>query len=179
MSVTGVEGEERTDYTTLESTQIRQRSLRLLGSLLKPVRAQVILTMAVVVVSTAAQVAGPAFIAFGIDTGLPALVNHDWVPLGAAVAAYLLTGIVGAFLIAWYTVLTARVSQAILLDLRKRVFLHTQRLSLEFHESYTSGRIIARQTSDLDAISELLDSGINQHGRTSNCPAGVWRSARS
>jgi ATP-binding cassette subfamily B protein len=40
--------------------------------------------------------------------------------------------------------------------------LHTQRLSLEFHESYTSGRIIARQTSDLDAIRELLDSGINQ-----------------
>jgi ATP-binding cassette subfamily B protein len=162
VSVTGVEGEERTDYTAGESKQIRQRSLRLLGSLLKPVRARVILTMAVVVVSTAAQVAGPAFIAFGIDTGLPALVNHDWVPLSAAVAAYLLTGIVGAFLIAWYTVLTARVSQAVLFDLRKRVFLHTQRLSLEFHENYTSGRIIARQTSDLDAISELLDSGINQ-----------------
>ena len=49
-----------------------------------------------------------------------------------------------------------------LIDLRKRVFLHTQRLSLEFHESYTSGRIISRQTSDLDAIRELLDAGINQ-----------------
>ena len=53
-------------------------------------------------------------------------------------------------------------SQAILFDLRKRVFLHTQKLSLEFHERYTSGRIIARQTSDLDSIRELLDSGINQ-----------------
>ncbi|MDQ1556836.1 MAG: ATP-binding cassette, subfamily bacterial, partial [Actinomycetota bacterium] len=47
-------------------------------------------------------------------------------------------------------------------DLRKRVFLQTQRLSLEFHETYTSGRIISRQTSDLDSIRELLDSGINQ-----------------
>ena len=64
-------------------------------------------------------------------------------------------------LISQYTVLSARISQAILLDLRKRVFLHAQRLSLEFHESYTSGRIIARQTSDLEAIRELLDSGIN------------------
>ena len=52
--------------------------------------------------------------------------------------------VVGAVLIAWYTVLMARISQAILIELRKRVFLHTQRLSLEFHESYTSGRIIAR-----------------------------------
>ncbi|HAM26221.1 MAG TPA: ABC transporter, partial [Microbacteriaceae bacterium] len=99
---------------------------------------------------------------YGIDTGLPALVKRDWVPLGFAVFAYLFTGIIGATLIAWYTVLTARISQAILIDLRKRVFLHTQKLSLEFHESYTSGRIIARQTSDLDSIRELLDSGINQ-----------------
>ena len=67
MSVTGVEGEERSDYTKAESRQIRQRSLRLLGSLIRPVRRTVILTMIVVVVSTAAQVAGPAFIAFGID----------------------------------------------------------------------------------------------------------------
>ena len=36
-------------------------------------------------------------------------------------------------------------------------FVHTQRLSLEFHESYTSGRIISRQTSDLDSIKELPD----------------------
>ena len=48
-----------------------------------------------------------------------------------------------------------------LLDLRLRVFRHTQRLSLEFHESYTSGRIISRQTCDLEALRELLDSGIS------------------
>ena len=47
-----------------------------------------------------------------------------------------------------------------LLDLRRRVFRHTQRLSLEFHEKYTSGRIISRQTSDLDALRELLDGGV-------------------
>ena len=161
-NITGVEGEERNDFSKAESRQIRDRSLRLLNSLLRPLWARVTLTIIVVVISTAAQVAGPALIAFGIDTGLPALVKHDWVPLGFAVGAYLFTGVIGAVLIAWYTVLTARISQAILIDLRKRVFLHTQRLSLEFHESYTSGRIIARQTSDLDAIRELLDSGINQ-----------------
>ena len=161
-TITGVEGEERNDFSKAESRQIRDRSLRLLNSLLRPLWARVTLTIVVVVISTTAQVAGPALIAFGIDTGLPALVKHDWVPLGLAVGAYLFTGVIGAVLIAWYTVLTARISQAILIDLRKRVFLHTQRLSLEFHESYTSGRIIARQTSDLDAIRELLDSGINQ-----------------
>ncbi|MCU1544229.1 MAG: transporter ATP-binding protein [Microbacteriaceae bacterium] len=160
--VEGVEGEERHDFTTAESRQIRDRSLRLLGSLLRPERGRVILTMVVVIISTAAQVAGPALIAYGIDRGLPALLDRDWFPIGATVAAYLVAGIVGAVLIAWYTVLTAKIGQAILFDLRTRVFLHTQQLSLEFHESYTSGRIIARQTSDLDSIKELLDSGVNQ-----------------
>ena len=162
MSVLGVEGEERDDFSKDESSQIRRRSVRLLGSLLSPLKARVTLTMIVVIVSTAAQVAGPALIAFGIERGLPALLDGDWAPLVLVVVAYLVTGIIGAVLIAWYTVLAARISQAILIDLRKRVFLHTQRLSLEFHESYTSGRIIARQTSDLDAIRELLDSGVNQ-----------------
>ncbi|WP_308467606.1 ABC transporter ATP-binding protein [Rathayibacter soli] len=161
-TVVGVEGEEREDFTTQESRQMRGRSLRLLGSLLHPLRWRVTVAMAVVVLSTGAQVAGPALIAIGIDTGLPALLKSDWWPLAWTGFAYLLTGVAGAATVAWYTVMSARISQAILIDLRKRVFLHTQKLSLEFHESYTSGRIISRQTSDLDSIRELLDSGINQ-----------------
>ena len=48
-----------------------------------------------------------------------------------------------------------------LLDLRQRVFGHFQRLSLAFHERYTSGRMISRLTSDMDAITELLDAGLD------------------
>ncbi|BDZ55616.1 ABC transporter ATP-binding protein [Agromyces marinus] len=161
-TVTGVRGEERDEYTKAESRWIRRRSSRLLGSLLRPLRPQLLLTMAVVVVSTGAQVAGPAIIAYGIDQGLPALIAQDWMPIGLAGLAYLVTGTVAAFLMAWYIRLVARTSQAVLIDLRTRVFLHTQKLSLEFHESYTSGRIISRQTSDLDSIRELMDEGINQ-----------------
>ena len=73
MSVAGVEGEERNDYTKAESRQIRQRSMRLLGSLLRPLRARIVLTVVVVVISTALLVAGPALIAYGINVGLPAL----------------------------------------------------------------------------------------------------------
>jgi ATP-binding cassette subfamily B protein len=160
-TVFGVQGEERHEYSKAESRQIRRRSLKLLGSLLRPQRAVLWLTLAIVVVSTAAQVAGPAIIAYGIDQGLPALLQQNWLPAGSAGAAFLLTGVAGAFLMSWYIRLAARISQAVLIDLRTRVFLHTQRLSLEFHESYTSGRIISRQTSDLDAIRELLDEGIN------------------
>ncbi len=163
MSVTGVEGEERDDFSRAESKQIRARSLRLLGSLVRPLRWRIAGTMVVLVISIALQVAGPALIALGINNGLPALLDeNDWMPVVVIVSVYVFTGIAGASLAAAFQVISARLSQAILLDLRKRVFLHTQRLSLEFHESYTSGRIIARQTSDLDSIRELLDSGLTQ-----------------
>lgn len=159
----GVRGEEREDFSKAESKRLRRRSLALLGSLAAPLKARLVLLGVVVVVSTAGTVAGPALIAWGIDNALPRVLDqNDWVPAFGVVATYIVVAVLGAVLTAWYTVLAARISQAILFDLRKRVFLHTQRLSLEFHETYTSGRIISRQTSDLDSIRELLDSGLNQ-----------------
>jgi ATP-binding cassette subfamily B protein len=47
-------------------------------------------------------------------------------------------------------------------SLRGRLFRHTQKLSVQFHETYTSGRVISRQTNDLDSIMELLNSGGNE-----------------
>ncbi|GAA5152791.1 ABC transporter ATP-binding protein [Microbacterium pseudoresistens] len=162
-AVTGTQGEDRADYSREESRSIRRRSLRLLGSLITPLRAHIVLTAAVLVISTAAQVAGPALIAYGLNNALPAVLEHaDWMPTLVVGIGFLLIGLLGAALIGWYAVLTARITQAVLIDLRKRMFLHTQRLSLEFHESYTSGRIISRQTSDLDSIRELLDGGLNE-----------------
>ncbi|HEY0374637.1 MAG TPA: ABC transporter ATP-binding protein [Amnibacterium sp.] len=163
MTVLGVQGEERgADLSRSERRQLRRRSLRLLGSLVQPLRRRLALTMALVIASTALQALGPAVIAWGIDTGLPALVKGMALPLAGAVAIYLVAGVLSGTLIAAYTIQTAQISQAILIDLRKRVFLQTQRLSLEFHETYTSGRIISRQTSDLDSIRELLDGGVNE-----------------
>ena len=53
-----------------------------------------------------------------------------------------------------------KVAQAVLLDLRGRVFTHSQALSLSFHEKYTSGRVISRMTSDLDALGDLAAEGL-------------------
>ena len=82
MSVAGVEGEERDDLNKVDSRQLQQRSVRLLGSLLRPLRGKVAWTFVIVLISTAAQIAGPAMIAYGINVGLPSLVTHaDWMPL--------------------------------------------------------------------------------------------------
>ena len=157
----GTANEDNAHLSRSDSKAVRRRSLALLGSLIRPVRVRFWLTIAMVVLSQAARVAGPALIAFGIDHALPALRAGDNLPLVLTGAAYLLAAVATAGLTALYVMSTARLSQSMLLDLRVRVFRHTQRLSLEFHEKYTSGRIIARQTSDLEALRELLDSGVS------------------
>ncbi|MFC8303327.1 ABC transporter ATP-binding protein [Specibacter sp. NPDC057265] len=159
----GTAGEDRVDLSRADSKAVRRRSVQLLRVLLRPVRLRFALTVALVVLSQAAKVSGPLLIAFGIDSALPALSGggRDWFPLALTGGGYVLAAFAAAWLTAAYLTATARLSQAMLLDLRLRVFRHTQRLSMEFHEKYTSGRIISRQTSDLEALRELLDSGIS------------------
>ncbi|WP_138414525.1 ABC transporter ATP-binding protein [Sinomonas gamaensis] len=144
-----------------ESRAVRRRSLRLLAELIRPVRVRFWATLGMVVVSQATKAAGPAIIALGVDRALPALLHGDSLLVWLTGAAYLAAALTTAGLTAGYVTSTAKLSQAMLLDLRVRVFRHTQRLSLDFHEHYTSGRIISRQTSDLEALRELLDSGVS------------------
>ena len=160
----GTTDEDRVDLSREASRAVRRRSVKLLGTLLRPVRLRFAITVALVVLSQAAKVAGPLLIAYGIDTALPALTakpNSNILPLIVTGGGYIVAALLGSWLTAAYLTATARLSQAMLLDLRIQVFRHTQRLSMEFHEQYTSGRIISRQTSDLEALRELLDSGIS------------------
>ena len=59
-----------------------------------------------------------------------------------------------------FLLLVGRVGQDVVLDVRERLYLHFQRLSTSFHERYTSGRVISRQTSDVEAIADLLGHGL-------------------
>lgn len=161
MTLQGVQGEERSDYTAAESKQIRQRSFALLLEVLRPSRGRLAGAFALVFVSTLAEVTGPALIAWGIDAGIPNASGGDWTVGIWASALFFGTGLVSAgamyFYVRWFTM----VGQDAMLALRTKLFRHGQRLSLEFHESYTSGRLIARQTSDLDSIREFLGESLN------------------
>ena len=162
MSMQGVTGEDKIILDKQEAKALKLRSRALLISLIHPVRNRLLLSLFVVVVSQMLRVAGPALIALGIDWALPAAIKEDTTPLFLVVGGYLFAALATASLISWFLRFAAKVNQDVLLDLRQRIFKQTQRLSIEFHEKYTSGRVIARQTSDLDAIKELLASGGNE-----------------
>ena len=158
----GVSGEDKIDLNKEEARAVKLRSRKLLFSLIYPVRGRLLFSLLIVVLSQALRVAGPALIALGIDWALPAALKSDTTPLILVVGGYLFAAVATASLISWFLRFAAKINQDVLLDLRQRIFTHTQKLSLEFHEKYTSGRVISRQTSDLDAIKELLDTGGNE-----------------
>ncbi len=60
-----------------------------------------------------------------------------------------------------FLVRSGRVGQDVLFEVRRRVYAHFQRLSPAFHDEYTSGRVISRQTSDMEAIDEMLETGFD------------------
>ncbi len=97
-----------------------------------------------------------------IDRGVPAVRADDYGPLTAVAVGYLLcAGASGALQYA-FIVASARVNQDVLLDLRGRIFRHAQALSVDFHERYTSGRLISRSTTDVESLRELLSEGLQE-----------------
>jgi ATP-binding cassette, subfamily B, bacterial len=151
------------DATRLDaatSKAVRARSKRLLGNLLRPRIRSLVFAGLLVVTATLGQVAGPWLVSLAIDKAVPDLAGGDPSTLVIVGCAYLLAALAGGVCAGAYVRAAARIAQGVLLDLRRRVFRHTQLLSLEFHESYTSGRIISRQTSDLESLRELLDGGL-------------------
>ncbi|MFF9312003.1 ABC transporter ATP-binding protein [Streptomyces sp. NPDC014748] len=134
----------------------------LLRSLLAPLKARVAGTTLLLLLQQAAAQAGPLLVAYAIDTAVPALRAHERGPLIAVAVGYLLCALAsGAFQWA-FIVGAARVNQDVLLDLRGRIFRHAQALSVDFHERYTSGRLISRSTTDVESLRELLSEGLQE-----------------
>ncbi|TLQ43630.1 ABC transporter ATP-binding protein [Streptomyces marianii] len=134
----------------------------LLRSLLVPLRGRVVVAAVLLLLQQAAAQAGPLLVAFAIDRGVPALRDGDHGPLVMVGAGYAVCAIgSGVFQYAFIRA-SAGVNQDALLDLRGRIFRHAQALSLDFHERYTSGRLISRSTTDVESLRELLSEGLQE-----------------
>ncbi|WP_406506603.1 ABC transporter ATP-binding protein [Streptomyces sp. NBC_00212] len=134
----------------------------LLRSLLRPLRRRVVIATLMLVVQQAAAQAGPLLVAYAIDRGVPAFRAHDYGPLIAVGAGYLVCALGSGFFQYAFIQTSARVNQDVLLDLRGRIFRQAQALSVDFHERYTSGRLISRSTTDVESLRELLSEGLQE-----------------
>ncbi|MFE4330045.1 ABC transporter ATP-binding protein [Streptomyces sp. NPDC056831] len=134
----------------------------LLMSLLRPHRGRVMVSALLLLIQQAAVQAGPLLVAYAIDSGVPAFRDKDYGPLIAVAVGYALCSSAAGLMQYAFIRASARINQDVLLDLRGRIFRHAQALSVDFHERYTSGRLISRSTTDVESLRELLSEGLQE-----------------
>jgi len=140
-----------------EATRVVRRLLRML----RPQLALIVVAVLVLMLQAGALLAGPLLVKHGIDAGLPhGNFPGDARTLNVTVLAYLAIAVLGFFLGRIAIVLVARIGERFLKELRNRLFGHMMSLSLDYFESEKTGKIIARMTSDIDAMQELVSQGL-------------------
>jgi ATP-binding cassette subfamily B protein len=128
-----------------------------LKRLLRPHWWALLVGIVLVAIETVTLQIGPQLTQRAIDKGMLA-GDFGVVVLmaGFYLGSVVLNGITSAIRVSW----TGRLGQRLMKSLRVRVFSHIQRLSLDFFTEEKAGRIMTRMTSDIEALSELLQDGI-------------------
>jgi ATP-binding cassette subfamily B protein len=151
-------------YGTSTDTEDRPRDRRSgrrarawLWPLVRPHRRLVALASVAVLVQTGAALAMPYLVKVAIDEGV---VPKDLAVINRVALLYLaLAGV--QFLAGRFEIeAVARAGQRVLYTVRTKLFRHLQTLSLDFYERERTGRLVARMTADIDAMSDLVTDGL-------------------
>ncbi|WP_239377275.1 MULTISPECIES: ABC transporter ATP-binding protein [unclassified Frankia] len=126
---------------------------RLLGG----VRALLALGLLLVVLDAGTGLALPALVRHGVDAGVSRTAGAALVMTSAVALAVVLT--------AWAVQVSqgrvaGRLGERLLFTLRVKTFAQLQRLGLDYYERELSGRIMTRMTTDVDALSTFLQTGL-------------------
>ena len=151
------------DDLPIDETLSRRREARtLLGSLLRPYVRTVGFLAIIIVAENAARLSVPMLVQRGIDHGIPPIVDGG----SSRELLLIVATLCGVVLIQatsrmYFLRRSGRIGQEVLLELRRRIFRHFQRLDVAFHDRYTSGRVVARSTNDVEAIQDMLQTGFD------------------
>jgi ATP-binding cassette subfamily B protein len=128
-----------------------------LRRLLRPLAGPLLLALALVAVDTALSLTLPVLTRDGVDHGVGQGAPH----IIAVVSAIGLVVVLVDLLVNVLQIRVAgRTGERLLYSLRVKSFAHLQRLGLDYYEREMSGRIMTRMTTDIDAFSSFLQTGL-------------------
>ena len=123
----------------------------------KPYGSLVVAALSLLIVEGLLQLAQPLLTRYVIDTAVPA---NDGTGVRRAALGFI--AVLAAQFVLEYgqTILTTRLGQFVMHDLRAEIFKHLQRLPIPFFDTNPVGRLVTRVTSDVEALNELFTSGV-------------------
>lgn len=128
-----------------------------LARLAYPYRRRAALSIVAMVVVTLSGLAGPYLLSIAIDKGIR---PKDLDVLTWVIVAFLAISLVNLGASYLQTYLTSWVGEHVILDLRRQLFAHLQKLSLDFFSRQKTGWIVSRLTNDIDALDQLVTDGV-------------------
>lgn len=128
-----------------------------LGRMLRPQRRAILRAVFLLIFQTAALLASPLVVRYAVDAGL---VGKSGRAINIAAVMYLVLAVTSALLGRSVIWAVSRIGEDFLRSLRARVFRHLINLDLGFFEREKTGRLVARMTSDIDALQELVSQGL-------------------
>ena len=113
--------------------------------------------LVLVAIDTGLTLLGPLFVRRGIDLGV---TPGDETALWWATGFFAVTVLIDWGVTWAYTLLTGRTAERMLFALRVKIFAHLQRLSIGYYDRELGGRIMTRMTTDVEALSQLVQTGL-------------------
>jgi ATP-binding cassette subfamily B multidrug efflux pump len=123
----------------------------------KPYGSLVVAALVLLMVEGLLQLVQPLLTRYVIDTAVPA---NDGAGLRRAALGFVAVLAAQFALEYGQTILTTRLGQFVMHDLRAEIFRHLQRLPVPFFDTNPVGRLVTRVTSDVEALNELFTSGV-------------------
>jgi ATP-binding cassette subfamily B protein len=128
-----------------------------LRSFIAPYRKWLAIGFALVAFDAILTLLGPFSVRYGIDHGVRRLNTG---PLWLATLGFTFVAAADWITTVCYTRITGRTAERLLFALRIRVFAHLQRMSLDYYDGEMAGRVMTRMTTDIDALQQLLQTGL-------------------
>lgn len=141
----------------VETRGMDMRLLRRLFSYLVPHKGLIAVALGALVLGTACQLAGPYIIKLVIDRNIMPRVMEG---LGGRIGLFFAAqaGAMGFLYLQMFTV--SIIGQRVILKIRADMFGRFQRLPVSFFDRTPTGRVMTRLTSDVEALQELISSGL-------------------
>jgi ATP-binding cassette subfamily B protein len=135
----------------------RARKVRWMVGLLRPYRGRMVLMFLALLIETGAGLAPPYLAGRAIDAGIK---TGDLSALDLTVVAFVAAALLYAAGTYAETYLVGWVGTRALQDLRERLFSHIQSMSIGFFTRRSPGVLISRMTNDVEALNQLVTSGV-------------------
>lgn len=133
------------------------QQLKRLLSYLKPYTDKVLITLLIIILSTAANIITPLLLKIAIDDYLPAGNKNGLIYICIVFTVLIIVSSISMkYRIRWMS----QIGHVVVRDMRKDIFVHLQKLPFTYFDSRPHGKILVRVVNYVNSISQLISNGL-------------------